>query len=199
MVMNQGRFLFLVASARREGNTEILARRAAQSLPADVKQQWIHLDETPLPRFEDIRHHGGKNNQYPDPEGNERLLLDATLSATDIVFVTPLYWYSLPSSAKLYMEYWSAWLRVPGVDFKKQMAGKKMWAVCVFADEDPKCAELLLTTLRYSAEYMGMAWGGELIGNGSKPGDVLKDRKAIASAEDFFAAAVKPREVSSQT
>jgi multimeric flavodoxin WrbA len=197
--MHQRGFLFLVASARREGNTETLARRAAASLPPGVRQQWIHLDETPLPRFEDIRHHGGKNNQYPDPEGNERLLLDATLTATDIVFVTPLYWYSLPSSAKLYMDYWSAWLRVPGVDFKKQMAGKRMWAVCVLADEDPKRAELLLTTLRYSAEYMSMGWGGELIGNGSKPGDVLKDRKAIASAENFFAVAVKPREVSSQT
>jgi multimeric flavodoxin WrbA len=106
--MDQRRFLFLVASARRDGNTETLARRAAAALAPDVAQQWIHLDEIPLPRFEDIRHHGGQNNQYPDPDGNERLLLDATLAATDIVFVTPLYWYSLPSSAKLYMDHWSA-------------------------------------------------------------------------------------------
>jgi multimeric flavodoxin WrbA len=194
MAMSERRFLFLVASARREGNTETLARKAAASLPSDVKRQWIHLDETPLPRFEDIRHHGGKNNQYPDPEGNERLLLDETLSATDIVFVTPLYWYSLPSSAKLYMDYWSAWLRVPGVDFKKQMAGKKMWAVCVLADEDPKRAELLLTTLRHSAEYMGMEWGGELIGNGSKPGDVLNDTRAMEAAEHFFVSSSVPAE-----
>ena len=186
--MNPRRFLFLVASARREGNTETLARRAAAGLPPDVKQQWIHLDELPLPRFEDIRHHGGQNNQYPQPEGNERLLLDATLAATDIVFVTPLYWYSLPSSAKLYMDYWSAWLRVSGVDFKQRMAGKKLWAVCVLADEDPKRAELMLTTLRYSAECIKMEWGGELLGNGSKPGDVLNDRKAIEAAEHFFSA-----------
>lgn len=185
--MSSRRFLFLVASARRGGNTETLARRAAESLPADVEQQWIHLDETPLPRFEDIRHHGGQSNFYPTPLGNERLLLDATLKATDIVFVTPLYWYSLPSSAKLYMDYWSAWLRVPGVDFKKRMVGKTMWAVCVFADEDPKRAELLLTSLRQSAEYMGMPWGGELLGNGSKPGDVLEDRQAIEFAASFFA------------
>jgi multimeric flavodoxin WrbA len=186
--MNPRRFLFLVASARREGNTEILARRAAAGLPASVEQQWIHLDELPLPRFADIRHHGGQNNQYPQPEGNERLLLDATLAATDIVFVTPLYWYSLPSSAKLYMDYWSAWLRVPGVDFKQRMAGKKLWAICVLSNEDPKRAELLLSTLRYSAEYMNMVWGGELLGNGSKPGDVLSDRKALEAAEHFFSA-----------
>jgi multimeric flavodoxin WrbA len=196
--MSPRRFLFLVASARREGNTETLARRAAEALPAHATQQWIHLDETPLPRFEDIRHRGGQSNSYPEPEGNARLLLDATLLATDIVFVTPLYWYSLPSSAKLYMDYWSAWLRVPGVDFKKRMAGKNMWAVCVLADEDPQRAELLLTTLRHSAEYMGMRWGGELIGNGSKPGDVLNDRKAIESAAHFFALKPETEELSSK-
>jgi multimeric flavodoxin WrbA len=184
--MAQRRFLFLVASARREGNTETLARRAAAVLPPNVEQQWIHLDELPLERFEDIRHHGEQSNQYPEPEGNEQALLEATLAATDIVFVTPLYWYSLPSSAKLYMDHWSAWLRVPGIDFKKRMAGKKMWAVCVLADEDPKRADLLLATLRQSADYMNINWGGELIGNGSKPGDVLNDRNAISAADHFF-------------
>lgn len=186
--MTNRRVLFLVASARRGGNTEILARRAAQHLPPSVEQQWVHLDELPLPRFADIRHHGGHNNPYPAPEGNERLLLDATLAATDVVFVTPLYWYSLPASAKLYMDYWSAWLRVPGVEFKKRMAGKRVWAVCVLSDEDPKRAELLLTTLRHSAEYMNMQWGGEIIGNGSKPGDVLNDLRALEAADHFFAA-----------
>lgn len=184
--MNAPRFLFLVASARREGNTELLARRAAAGLPGSIEQKWLHLDECPLPRFEDIRHHGGQNNVYPQPEGNEQLLLESTLAATDIVIVAPVYWYSLPASAKLYMDYWSAWLRVPGADFKKRMAGKRLWAVCVQADEDPKRAELLLSTLRYSAEYMDMQWGGELLGNGSKPGDILRDQQALAAAEHFF-------------
>ena len=39
------------------------------------------------------------------------MLLDATLAATDLVFVAPVYWYSLPAAAKLYLDYWSAWLR----------------------------------------------------------------------------------------
>ena len=184
--MTNRRFLFLVASARRDGNTETLARLAASQLPPDVEQQWVHLDEFPLARFEDIRHHGGQNNTYPEPQGNERMLLDSTLAATDIVFVTPLYWYSLPSSAKLYLDHWSGWMRVPGVDFRKRMAGKKLWGVCVLSDEDPRQAELLLTTLRQSATYLNMQWGGELIGNGSKPGDVLNDPRAVKAAKHFF-------------
>jgi multimeric flavodoxin WrbA len=185
------RFLFLVASGRREGNTELLARRAAEALPAKVEQEWIHLDEAPLPRFEDIRHHKEKNTPWPEPEGNEKRLLEATLAATDIVFVTPVYWYSLPSSAKLYLDHWSDWLRVPGVSFTRRMAGKRMWVVCVLADE-PAQAELLMQTLKQSAQYMGMQWGGELIGNGSKPGDVLKDQRALQAAEHFFESVAHP-------
>ncbi|ABF40205.1 conserved hypothetical protein [Candidatus Koribacter versatilis Ellin345] len=186
--MSTRRILFLVASGRREGNTETLARHAASFLPAEVPQQWLHLDEFPLDRFEDIRHHTEKNTPWPIPEGNEKRFLDETLAATDIVFVTPLYWYSMPASAKLYLDHWSDWMRVPGAQFRKNMAGKTLWGVCVQSDNDPKGAELLIHTLRRSAEYMDMKWGGELIGSGSKPGDIRNDMRAMTAAEHFFAA-----------
>ena len=78
-------------------------------------------------------------------------------------------------------------MRVPGVEFRKRMVGKTLWAVSVLADEDPKTAQFLLGTLRESAKYMSMHWGGELVGNGSAPGDVLKDRQAVEKARGFFA------------
>jgi hypothetical protein len=64
-------FTFFVASGRREGNTEWLARKAAEELTADATQQWLHLSDLPLPPFEDIRHTIGV---YPEPQGNERVL-----------------------------------------------------------------------------------------------------------------------------
>ncbi|MBK9492244.1 MAG: NAD(P)H-dependent oxidoreductase [Haliscomenobacter sp.] len=63
------------------------------------------------------------------------MLFDATFLATDVVFVTPLYWYSVSASMKLYLDYWSAWFRVPGADFRKRMAGKTAWAVTAYSDE----------------------------------------------------------------
>ena len=38
-----------------------------------------------------------------------------------------------------------------------------------------------------SAAYLGMRFGGVLLGNGSKPGDVLNDTEALARAKTFFA------------
>jgi multimeric flavodoxin WrbA len=90
------KFLFLVASTREAGhvgNTEWLARQAAATLPQGTTQQWMHLARMHLPPFVDLRHTAG---QYPMPEGDLKTLLDATLAATDIVLVAPVYWYSLP-------------------------------------------------------------------------------------------------------
>ncbi|MGW3038612.1 flavodoxin family protein [Kitasatospora sp. NPDC001159] len=179
------RFLFLDASARVDGNSGQLARLAAESsLPAGAGQHWLRLADHPLPPFQDLRHTG--DGGYPEPTGHERTLLGATLAATDLVFVAPLYWYSLPTTAKLYLDYWSAWLRVPGADFRARMRGGTVWGVTALATGDDK-AEPLIGTLRLTAEYMGMRWGGALLGNGTRPGDVLRDERALIAAKSFFA------------
>lgn len=176
------RFLFLLSSTRRQGNSELLARRAATLLPPDVEQRWLSLLDYPLPDFVDLRH---ANDTYPAPTGHAQLLLDATLAATDLVLVTPLYWYSLSVPAKLYLDYWSAWLRVPGVEFKARMAHKTLWAVVASSGTAAE-AEPLQRMLQLSADYMHMRWGGLLLGNGSRPGDVLHDAAALAQAQRFF-------------
>ncbi|MET8244599.1 NAD(P)H-dependent oxidoreductase [Streptomyces sp. NPDC005202] len=178
------RFLFVLGSARREGNTELLARRAAEQLPAHVEQQWVRLVDHPLPDFADLRH---DSDHVRPTGGNASLLLDATLAATDIVIASPLYWYSVSSHTKRYLDHWSAWLRTPGVDFKATLAGRTLWGVAALADDEPAVADPLVGTLNNSAAYLGMRFGGVLLGNGSAPGDVLKDTEALARAKTFFA------------
>jgi len=181
------KFLFLLASTRQDGNTEALARSAAAGLPDDVEQRWLRLSDMPLPAFEDIRHDGP--GLYPDPVGDAGVLLEATLAATDLVIASPLYWYSLSASAKLYLDHWSGWMRIPGVDFKPRMGGKTMWAVSAFSSDDQALADPLVGTLRNTADYMGMHWGGSLLGYGNAPGQVLTDTDALRNAASFFAQA----------
>ncbi|MEU7467092.1 NAD(P)H-dependent oxidoreductase [Streptomyces sp. NPDC044984] len=178
------RFLFVLGSARPDGNTELLARRAAEQLPPDVEQRWIDLTAHPLPDFEDLRH---DSDHVRPTEGDVALLLDATLAATDVVIASPLYWYSVSAQTKRYLDHWSGWLRTPGLDFKAAMAGRTLWGVTALAHEEPEVADPLVGTLNNSAAYLGMRFGGVLLGNGSKPGDVLKDAEALARAKTFFA------------
>ncbi len=179
------RVLVLLGSARTEGNTELLARAAVAALPAGTEVRWLRLAALALPPFEDIRHSVG---QYPAPTGGLARALDDTLWATDLLVAAPLYWYSLPASLKLYLDHWSAFLRVPGLDFKARMAGKAMHVLCTTSSGDePHLAQPLLDSLRFTADYLRMRWGGSVLGDGSKPGDVLKDAAAMAAAAQLLA------------
>lgn len=173
--------LFLIASARENGNSETLAREAAKSLPAD-QQNWLRLQDLPLEPFEDIRHSVGV---YPQPSGNAKILFDASLAASDIVMVSPVYWYSVPTTLKRYLDEWSAWMRVPEMDFKARMAGKTIWIISSLSG-DAGDAEPMLETIRRSAKYLNMRVGGQVIGNGSKPGDVNNDHAALEAARQLF-------------
>ncbi|MFH8767761.1 flavodoxin family protein [Streptomyces sp. NPDC017958] len=179
------RFLFVLGSARLDGNTELLAREAAAQLPGDVEQRWIRLAEHPLPDFVDVRH--DSDHVRPPADTETGLLLDATLAATDIVIASPLYWYSVSGLTKRYLDYWSGWLRTPGIDFGAAMAGRTLWGVAALADLEPSVAEPLVGTLNNSAAYLKMHFGGVLLGNGSAPGDVRKDTDALTRAKTFFA------------
>lgn len=184
MTLGQARsFLFLLGSSRRQGNTEQLAWRAAMTLPECIEQRWLHLMDVPLLPFTDVRHASGT---FPTPHGNERVLLEATLAATDLVFAVPLYWYTIPASAKLYFDYWTAWLRLVEFDFAERMRGKTMWVVCTASSDDPAHVAPLLGMLRLTADYLGMHWGGALLGCGNRPGEVFDEVATHANAAAFF-------------
>jgi multimeric flavodoxin WrbA len=183
--MTPRHFLFLVASARQPGavgNTEWLARLAARQLPAGASAEWLFLNETDIAQFEDRRH--VETGTYPMPEGGAKKLLDATLAATDLVVVTPLYWYSFPNRLKLYLDHWSAWMRVPGLEFKARMAGKRLWAITTSGNRAK--TQPMFDSLALCAEFMAMRWQGALWGAGGAPGAIEQDAAAIAAAAHFF-------------
>jgi hypothetical protein len=154
-------------------------------LPASVRQTWTHLLDHELPVFEDIRHH--ETRKYTLGSEIEKTLLDATLVATDLVIASPVYWYSVSASTKLYLDHWSAWMRLEGIDFKSRMASKTLWAISALSDDDWSGAQPLIDTLRLSADYMKMHWGGVLLGYGNRPREVLLDAPSIDRPDKFFA------------
>lgn len=187
-------FLFLVASTRESdqvGNTEYLAHEAAKALGPDDWQTWLHLARMSLPPFVDQRHTLGR---YPWPEGDLRLLLDATRAASDLVFVMPVYWYSIPAPLKLFIDHWSAFLRIDGLDFKGEMARKRLWAIVTSGDRAK--AQPAIDSLRLCAQFLGMQWGGSqeaagdehavLWGKGGAPGAVKADAQAIRRSTTFL-------------
>lgn len=177
-------YLFLVASTREKGhmgNTEWLAREAARQLPSHVAQTWIRLADEPLPAFVDQRHTVGT---YPMPEGRQKMLLDATLACTDLVLVAPVYWFSFPSTLKTYLDHWSGWLRVPGLDFKARMSAKRLWLITTNGDRAK--AQPLIDSTQLCADFLSMPLAGVLWGKGGPPEAVQSDKAAIETASRLF-------------
>jgi putative NADPH-quinone reductase len=109
-----------------------------------------------------------------------------TLDATDLVLVSPVYWYSVPAPLKLYIDHWSAWLRVPGVDFKARMAGKRLWVVATSGGRDS--AQPMFDSYALCAKFLAMHWMGALWGKGGPPDAVRADTDAWAAAAGYFSA-----------
>lgn len=177
--------LFLVASTREpgiEGNTEWLAREAARHLPPGTRQDWLHLAGLQLPPFTDLRHSAGS---YPPPTGDLARVLEALRAAPEIVFVAPVYWFSIPTPLKLLLDHWSAFLRVPGLPFKAEMAAKSLRLVATSGDRAK--AQPMVDSVRLCAEFLGMDWRGVLWAKGGPPGTTAQDAQARAEAAGFLA------------
>jgi len=177
-------YLFLLASARENGNSETLARAAADSLSSDVTSQWIRLQDHPLPAFRDLRHDA--DEAYALPTGNALTLLNATLAADAIVFAAPLYWYSLPAPAKLYLDHWSHWMRVPELDFRARMAGKALYLTAAMSGADEAPAQPMIDSLRFTAEYLRMAWGGYVMAHANSSDDVMDKPEVLDAARKLL-------------
>jgi hypothetical protein len=176
-------FAFVVGSTRDNGNSEALARAAP--LPAGATASWWLLRELPLPAFADSRHSTG----YEVPTGHARQLCDGTLAATDLVLVTPVNWYSVSWTMKLYLDHWSAWMRIPELAFADKLVGKNLWAVVVDSDDNDAegSGDPVVDTCRRTAAYMKMLWRGALRGHANRPGEIAADASAMARATTFFA------------
>lgn len=178
------RFLFLTTSVREPGhvgNTEWLARQAAAALTPGTPQVWHHIPAMHIPPFIDVRHTRGS---YDVPEGDLKTLFDAMRDATDIVLVAPVYWFSIPAPLKGFMDHWSAWIRIPGVPFKQEMSGKTLWLITTNGDRAK--ARPMMDSVKLSAEFFSMTWGGALWGKGGPPDVVKGDAEAVARSAVFF-------------
>lgn len=177
------RFLFLMSGGRPNGNSAQLAWAAADALPDAVRQDWIDLTTPALPPFRDLR-----GEDVPPPDGRLAEIARALRAASDIVIVAPIYWHALPAPAKLLLDHWSNWLKVPSLDFATTLKGKGLWLITTRADPEPGIVSPVEAMLRPTARFLGMDWRGALHGIGDRPGEVTQDKAAMERAARFFTA-----------
>lgn len=169
----------LYGGTRPNGNTETLADHVIQGMDAER----IYLkDHTILPII-DMRH---SPEGFQDRNDDYNSIIDRILPHDILLFATPIYWYTMSGSLKNFIDRWSQSLRDANYpDFKATMAAKKAYVIAVGGDQPYLKGLPMIQQFKHIFDFMGMEYGGYLIGKGSKPGDILQDKQALFAAEQL--------------
>lgn len=170
------RIAVLQGSTRSGGNTEQLTNKVLEGIPYTN----IVLRAKQIKPIHDQRHTEGGFD--PVDDDYEEVIREA-LEHDVLVFASPVYWYGVSCILKNFIDRWSQSLRDPRYDFKAALAGKTAYAVVVGGDNPRIKALPVIQQLQYTFDFVGMPFVGYIIGQGSKPGDILNDQRALRDAE----------------
>ncbi|MDZ5720922.1 flavodoxin family protein [Bacillus sp. SXabc123] len=165
---------------RSGGNTDLLAEKAVQGFDAEH----IHLRKYQIQPIEDLRHAQGGFRSVQDDYDS---IIERILPCDILVFATPIYWFGMSGTLKLFIDRWSQTLRDPRFpDFKQQMRAKHAYVIAVGGD-NPKLKGLpLIQQFEHIFHFMGMPFKGYVLGEGNRPDDILHDHQALNAASSLL-------------
>lgn len=139
------------ASARRDGNTGKLIDWIASELSIPV----IDLAAKNISPF-DYEHKNRDDDFLP--------LINQLLGYSNIIFVSPVYWYAASAQMKIFIDRTSDLLDIDELkDIGRQLREKTAYVVCtsISSEADPS----FLNSFKDTFEYLGMNYGGYIHAN----------------------------------
>lgn len=177
----------IYGSTRVNGNTERLAEEVVKELP-DVTR--INLLDY---QFEDITDQRHDEKGFSPIEDEYNTIIDQVLECDVLLFATPVYWYGMTSVMKRFVDRWSQTVRDERYpNFKERMSEKDAYIIAVGGDNPRVKGMPLVQQFIYICSFIGLNYKGFLLGEGSKPNDILADQSALKEARQL-AEALKQR------
>jgi multimeric flavodoxin WrbA len=136
----------LLSSSRRLGNTGRLIDRIAAELNIEV------VDLTTLRMSSYDYDHLNRDDDF-EP------LIRHILTHDQIIFATPIYWYAVSPSMKVFLDRLSDLLELPDLLFEgRRLRGKNAYVVCTSICDEPSVE--FMGAFRETFNYLGMQFGG---------------------------------------
>jgi len=169
----------IYGSSRPNSNTELLTEQIIKGL--DVEK--IYLKDFNIKPIIDMRH---AEEGFQDRHDDYNSIIDRILPHDTLIFATPIYWYSMSGLMKNLIDRWSQTLKDQAYpDFKKQMARKVAYVAAVGDDEPYMKGLPLIQSFKYIFDFMGMGFGGYIIGKANRPDEIMQDKKALFAAAEL--------------
>ncbi|MEH7309097.1 flavodoxin family protein [Neobacillus drentensis] len=169
----------IYGGTRPNGNTETLTEHVIQGIASEK----IYLKEHHIQPIVDMRH---SPDGFQDRNDEYNSIIERILPHDILIFSTPIYWYSMSGTMKNFIDRWSQTLRDPKFpDFKNRMASKKAFVIAVGGDHPYLKGLPMIQQFKYILDFMGMDFGGYVLGEGNQPEDVLQDKAALFAASQL--------------
>ena len=169
--------MFVVqGSARPNGNTELLTNK----LLAGIDAETVTLREKEVLPIADQRH---DVTGFSDVEDDFAEIVARMLEHEQILLATPLYWYGMSGHLKNFIDRWSQAIRMPGLDFKERMKGKKIYVVVVGGPAARVKGLPLIQQFQLICNFLELEFVDYVIGEAVKPGEVVNDQVGLSQAE----------------
>ena len=138
--------IVLFSSSRRNGNTGKLLDDVARQINIDI----VDLAEYNISEY-DYEHKNINDDFLP--------LIKKILNYENIIFASPVYWYSVTPSMKTFLDRISDLLDLPQLlDLGRQLRGKKAYVLCTSIHEDVSSS--FIDAFKKTFTYLGMPFGG---------------------------------------
>lgn len=172
----------IYGSTRENGNTEWLTEHVIDGLLTEK----IHLREFTILPIKDERH---TPDGFQEVVDDYNKIIEKVMKHEILIFATPIYWYSMSGTMKLFIDRWSQTMRDPNFpNFRAELGNKKVYVVAVGGDRPSIKALPMIQQFQYICDFFGMSFEGYVLGKASKPGEIQLDTKAIAAASHMQAA-----------
>lgn len=170
----------IYGGTRQNGNTERLTEQAIEGFHAER----IYLRDHNIQSIEDMRH---SQDGFQEKNDDYNSIIDRILSHNILIFSTPIYWYSMSGIMKNFIDRWSQTMRDPKYpNFKKEMAKKKAFVIAVGGDNPTIKGLPMIQQFQHIFDFMGIDFGGYIIGRGNQPGEVTNDKEAFFAASQLL-------------
>jgi multimeric flavodoxin WrbA len=136
----------LFSSARRQGNTGRLMDRVTRDLAVEV----VDLARRRIAPY--TYEHANRHDDF-EP------LMQHVLTFEQIVFASPIYWYSVTPQMKTFLDRISDYLDLPELrNESRKLRGKTGFVLCTSVDRTP--AAPFIEAFQLTFGYLGMRYGG---------------------------------------
>lgn len=138
--------IVIFGSARENGET----RKAVDSIFQGQDFRFVDLKTLKISHF-DYQQQNQNDDFHP--------LMEELVQYKNIVLASPVYWYSVSSYMKIFMDRWSD-LLTTRKDLAKKIEGKKLFVIGSFGTDFPLGCMSFENPIRHSCNYLNIHYGG---------------------------------------